>query len=121
MKRALERHECREARVIPVILRPVDWSESPFGKLQALPTDAKPVTSKSWGSLDEAFMDIAKGIRKEIENLKLQYLPINSRPVANESLESPDAVLLDKAKKIEKDDESIMQISQPGLCLRFNS
>src|SRR5712691_10572913 len=25
MKRAMERHEAREARVIPIILRPVDW------------------------------------------------------------------------------------------------
>src|SRR5713101_3903138 len=37
MKRAMERHEVGEARVIPVILRPVNWSGAPFGKLQALP------------------------------------------------------------------------------------
>src|SRR5438045_5413886 len=39
MKRAMERHERGEARVIPVILRPVYWKKAPFGKLQALPTD----------------------------------------------------------------------------------
>src|SRR2546421_8892934 len=39
MKRAIERHEKREARVIPIILRHVHWQKSPIGKLQALPTD----------------------------------------------------------------------------------
>ena len=37
MTRTLERHEAGEAVIIPVILRDVDWSDAPFGKLQALP------------------------------------------------------------------------------------
>ena len=46
MTRALERHDQGEARVIPVILRrSMDWQGAPFGKLQSLPTDGKPVTS----------------------------------------------------------------------------
>ncbi len=61
MKRALERHEQGEATVIPIILRPVDWQGAPFGRLQCLPKDAKPVTS--WTNQDEAFLDIARGIR----------------------------------------------------------
>ena len=64
MKRALERHTTGEARVIPVILRSVDWQHASFGKLQALPKDAKPVTS--WDNRDEAFTDIARGIRATI-------------------------------------------------------
>ena len=67
LKRAMEKHERREAQVIPVILRPVDWSGAPFGKLQALPTDAKPVTS--WENRDEAFVNIAKGIRVAAKEL----------------------------------------------------
>lgn len=67
MKRAMERHEAREAVVIPVILRAEDWHSAPFGKLQALPKEAKPVTS--WPNRDEAFTDIAKGIRRAVEQL----------------------------------------------------
>ncbi len=67
MKRALERHEAGEAIVIPIILRKVDWHTSPFGKLQALPKDGKPVTS--WSNRDEAFYNVAEGIRKAIEEL----------------------------------------------------
>lgn len=68
MKRAMERHELKEARVIPVILRDVDWHASPFGKLQALPRNGKPVTS--WPNEDEAFADIARGIRRALEELQ---------------------------------------------------
>ena len=62
MKQAVARHEAGEARVIPIILKPVDWSGAPFGKLQAFPKDAKPVTK--WTNRDEAFLNIAQGIRE---------------------------------------------------------
>ncbi|MBD2290790.1 AAA-like domain-containing protein [Microcystis wesenbergii FACHB-1317] len=61
MERAIARHDAGEARVIPIILKPVDWSGAPFGKLQALPKNAKPVTT--WSNRGEAFLNIAKGIR----------------------------------------------------------
>lgn len=43
MKRALERHDAGEARVIPVILHPCYWHGAPFGRLLAVPSDGKPV------------------------------------------------------------------------------
>ncbi len=52
MKRALEQHEAGHIRVIPIIIRPVDWEEAPFHTLQVLPTDAKPVSL--WQDRDEA-------------------------------------------------------------------
>jgi hypothetical protein len=67
MQRAMERHETREARVIPVILRPVDWQEAPFGKLQALPTEGKPITT--WPNQDAAFVNVVEGIRGVIQEL----------------------------------------------------
>jgi hypothetical protein len=53
VKRAIERHQAGEARVIPVILRPVDWQGALFGGLQALPKDGTPVTL--WPDRDAAF------------------------------------------------------------------
>jgi len=67
MKRALERHDAGEARVVPIILRPAHWDVMPFGKLQALPTGAKPVTL--WPDRDEAFLDVARGIQKIVGKL----------------------------------------------------
>jgi hypothetical protein len=67
MLRALERYEQKEAIVIPIILSACDWHSAPFGKLQGLPKDAKPI--KSWNDRDEAWTDVARGIRRVIENL----------------------------------------------------
>ena len=67
MKRALERHDLRESLVIPVILRPVVWSNSPFAKLQALPKDGKPVVE--WPHQDAAFVNITEGIRVALDDL----------------------------------------------------
>ena len=66
LKQALARQEANQARVIPIILRPVDWKGTPFAKLQALPTRGKPVTN--WPTHDDAFLDIVQGIRKAIED-----------------------------------------------------
>ena len=67
MKRALERQALGDARVIPIILRPVDLTGVPFASLQSLPRDAKPVTL--WSNRDNAFRDIALGLRKTVEEL----------------------------------------------------
>jgi hypothetical protein len=68
IKRALERHECGEACIIPILLRPVNWSDSTLGKLQALPTNAKPVTT--WSNRDQANTSIVKGIKEIALNLR---------------------------------------------------
>lgn len=65
--RAMERHEAKEARVIPIIIKPCDWSGAPFGKLQALPKNAKPVTK--WEDRDEAFLNVAQGIRRAVQQM----------------------------------------------------
>jgi len=75
MKRALERHNRKEARVIPVILRPIDWQDI-LGNIQALPTDAKPVLSSFWHSPDDAFFDVEQGIRKVVEEISKQPIPL---------------------------------------------
>jgi internalin A len=68
MKEALERQENGEARVIPVILRDVDWSIAPFARLQALPRDGQPVIS--WRSRDSAWRNVAEGVKKVVEEMR---------------------------------------------------
>jgi Zn-dependent protease with chaperone function len=65
MVQALERHWRKEALVIPVLLRPVDWEAAPFGMLQCLPSNLLAVTA--WRNADEAFLDIERGVRRAIE------------------------------------------------------
>ena len=62
MKRAMEQHERGEVRVIPILLRPSIWQETPFGKLQVLPKNARAVTE--WRDRDKAWLAIAQGIEQ---------------------------------------------------------
>jgi predicted NACHT family NTPase len=64
LRRAMERHKAKEAIVIPVLLRPVDWQGAPFSKLHALPQDSKPINT--WENRDEAFWNVVTGIRYAI-------------------------------------------------------
>lgn len=71
MRRAMERQSAGAATVVPIILRPVDWTDTPFRHLKALPEDGKPVTDRSyWISEDKALADVATGIRKVISSLR---------------------------------------------------
>jgi|SRR6266536_3695865 len=47
MIRALERHDAKEVRVIPIIIRSCDWSSAPFASLQYLPHDGEAITTWS--------------------------------------------------------------------------
>ena len=69
LTQAIERHEDGNARIIPIILRPTDWQIDNLKKLQALPTNAKPITT--WDNEDEAFLDVVQGIRRVIQALTL--------------------------------------------------
>jgi internalin A len=71
MTRALERYEAKEAQVIPIILRDCSWHSAPFGKLQALPKDAKAVTnSETCYSHDAAWTDVERGLATVIRRWK---------------------------------------------------
>jgi hypothetical protein len=91
LDQALERHKQGTTKVMPIILRSCDWTSAPFGKLQALPiahgNGAKPV--KQWSDQDEAFTNIAQGIRKavaELQKLKnAQPNPNSEQPPNNPS------------------------------------
>ncbi len=68
MSHALEKQILDGLRVIPVILRPVDWTHTPLGKSQALPQDGIPITE--WKTIDRGLQDVAKGIRKAVGELQ---------------------------------------------------
>jgi hypothetical protein len=66
INRAMNRHKAGTARVIPIILRPCLWD---FDTLAVLPTNKKAITS--WSNRDEAFTDVAMGIRDAVKELLL--------------------------------------------------
>ncbi len=68
MERALALHEAGKARVIPIILRPVDWQAAPIANIQALPFNGRPVSS--WPSKDEVWSEVATGIRNAVQEFQ---------------------------------------------------
>lgn len=70
MTRAMERHQEGSAHVLPIFLRACDFGTAPFGKLQGLPRDARPVTM--WPDRDAAYLHIVKELRSVVAQLKKQ-------------------------------------------------
>lgn len=68
LERALERHAEGSTVVVPVILRSCLWKHTSFAKLQALPSEAKPITA--WDDRDSAMTNIAEGIRSIAERIR---------------------------------------------------
>jgi hypothetical protein len=65
MQVALDRRQKDGVVVIPIILSAVDWERAPLARFQALPKNALPIAS--WPNQDEAWADVAKGIRRVVE------------------------------------------------------
>jgi predicted phosphodiesterase len=120
MQRALERHNAGEARVIPIILRPVDWHGARFGTLQALPADAKPITL--WTNRDEAYANVAHGVRQAVEAMLRPTLPVETAAgtMASESVivphvqAAPMCILHLSDLHFDKDDDPLARL-QPLL------
>ncbi len=67
---AMQRHQAGFATVVPIIVRaididPEDREALPFLSLQGLPTDMRAVTS--WSNRDEAWTNVAKGLRATVK------------------------------------------------------
>jgi hypothetical protein len=67
--RAIERHEAGTAFVVPILLRPSDWSATPLAKLSALPPDGIPISKHR--DTDEAWALVAREIRKLSKTVSL--------------------------------------------------
>ncbi len=72
LRQALDAHEQGKSLVIPIILRPSDWKNAPFAKIQGLPLDAKPIVM--WRNRDEAWLNVTQGIRLAINGLRINNL-----------------------------------------------
>jgi TIR domain len=71
--KAIERHERKEARVIPVLLRRVYLKETPLGRLKPLPDNEIPISK--WTDHDDAYTNVVQGIAEVAEQLETQKLP----------------------------------------------
>lgn len=79
MSKAILRHERDEAVVIPVILRPSDWHDTPFGRLNAVPRDGRPVSRAI--DIDEALLQVAHAVREAAQRVARKKGPSVRSPV----------------------------------------
>lgn len=65
---AMAKHEAGINTVIPVLLRPTDWKDEPYGKLQAIPRNGQWITRQE--NPDQALADVAEEIKIIITKLR---------------------------------------------------
>ena len=83
MRRAVERAERGEVKVIAVILRPVDgWESTPFAQFQAVPQGARPITL--WTNRDQAYSNVAAKVRAFAEVFVRANLPEELTPTEDD-------------------------------------
>ena len=64
---ALEVNKSCNSIVVPLIIRPCDWTSAEFGSIQGLPKDAIPVSK--WENEDDAWLNAVNGIKRLIGNI----------------------------------------------------
>jgi WD40 repeat protein len=64
MTRAMERRDAGQAKVLPIFVDHCDWKDAPFGKIQGVPKDARPITA--YENPNEAWKEVAQAIRSAV-------------------------------------------------------
>ena len=116
--RAMQRHDAGQARVIPVILRPCEWQQTPFGKLLGTPRDNKPVTR--WPDRDEAFQDVVRAVRKAAEAMaKTMPAPDRPAPLATMAQMTPRSSNLRITKRYTEQDRADFLLDSFAFLEKF--
>lgn len=123
MQTAVARHEKGQARVIPIIVRESQWHAAPFGRLVALPTDGKPITSVHWPDKDVAWTIVAKGIEAAAKSATTRASP--GSPPTSQAPSAPTAVapkplaVVTKAKFTDKDKDEFKNSAFENIARAF--
>lgn len=97
---ALELEKQGGITIIPLIVEPCEWIETPFGAFKGIPKDGKPVST--WENRNTAFLDVIQNIRKLLTS------PTKSiQPLVRKSAESATAL---RNYRIKKDFDSIQKL-----------
>src|SRR6266851_4594826 len=101
---AMQQRAAGRAQVLPVLLAPVEWQDTPFAGLQALPANGRPITT--WPNRDKALASVAADIRAVLAELSV---PV---PAGNAKSTTTDEAHADNPRAASKEQESM--ITTPG-------
>jgi len=99
--KAIERRNKGEVVILPIIIRPCDFSSTPLTDFQALPRNAEPIST--WENKDEAWMNVVDGLKRTIDVIGKEMQPSNNDNQSNDNASSgtnPTASLDDVRMKI---------------------
>lgn len=99
-KKALELHDEGKITIIPIVLEPCDWLNTPFSDFKALPRDGKPVSA--WENANNAFLDIVQNIRSLVGG------DSNSKDI--DLGDSPTLTTLPRNYRVKRDFDSIQKL-----------
>lgn len=98
VQEALERHQSGICTVIPVILKPCGWEDTPLASLQALPKDGEAITL--WNNRDQAYKSVFDGVKSAIAKIEARQNPTSAAtPAAPPSEPVPVVPAADKPEK----------------------
>ena len=87
IKKALDRYEKKEVLIIPIIVRPTDFSSMEISKFQALPKDGKPIST--WRDRDEAWLDVVKQLKRVFKSFNDGKIPLKKRKSTEQVATAP--------------------------------
>jgi hypothetical protein len=67
LQRAIEKHKQGKVKIIPVIVNPCDWKNSPLADLLVIPTDGRPISK--YPNYHDAFLEVTAAIRNVAEKI----------------------------------------------------
>lgn len=77
-RRAMNRRARGTMRVVAAVVRPCDWKATRAAGFKLLPRDGRPVIR--WRSADDAFLNIAEGIRSVVKTLRREMTTAPVKP-----------------------------------------
>jgi hypothetical protein len=99
LKAALARHAKGEVRLIPIIVHPCFWQEYfNIGNFQALPSKGRPILSSHFPHKNEAFFEIAEGIKKSAEDLRAKKIATQQHKKVEQDKENEAQLAARKAE-----------------------
>lgn len=99
-EKALALQERDKLIIIPIIVEPCDWLNTPFNKFKALPKDGKAVST--WENKNTAFLDVIQNIRK--------LLTSSQEAKPREVQSQPENTPFSRNYRVKKDFDSIEKL-----------
>ena len=126
MNRAIEKHSSNEIHIVPIIVEPCDWLNSPLSQFRATPIDGKPISTLS--NQNTAFLDVINDLRNLVTSAVQKSVAVSARKKAAPVTKSKISNLrikrdFDKIEKIKFKKSAFVEIADnlEKWCNEVNS